>query len=166
MSKDRKDGKYIKPTDGVHKIMPYLFNKRTESEVHVYKTLDITDLMKYLNKKNENIDDERKKITFFHAFLTASAKMVYNRPILNRFVQGKRYYQRNDVVFAFVAKNKFSDEAEEHLIMLDAKPEMNIDDISKEILVDVQKVRKAGTNKIDKILNLVCYLPRCLLTLL
>ena len=92
MSKDRKDGKYIKPEDGVHKIMPYLFNKRTESEVHVYKTLDITKFMKYLKEKNKDIEDERREITFFHAFLTACAKMVYTRPILNRFVQGKRYY--------------------------------------------------------------------------
>ena len=166
MSKDRKDGKYIKPEDGVHKIMPYLFNKRTESEVHVYKTLDITKLIKYLDEKNEKIDDKRKKITFFHAFLTASAKMVYTRPVLNRFVQGKRYYQRNNVIFAFVAKNKFSDEAEERLIMLDVTPDVNIDNISKTTIKDVQRVRKAGTNKIDKVLNLVCYLPRCLLSLL
>lgn len=165
MSKDRKDGKYIKPVDGVHKIMPYLFNKRTESEVHIYKTLNITKLLDYLEDKNKNIEDDRKKITFFHAFLTASAKMIYNRPILNRFVQGKRYYQRNKVIFAFVAKNKFSDEAEERLIMLDVNEKNNIDDISKNILEDVQKVRDEGTNKMDKILNFVCYLPRCLLSL-
>lgn len=166
MSKNRKDGTYIKPEDGVHKIMPYLFSKRTESEVHIYKTLDITKLCKFLKDKNKNIEDEREEITFFHALLTASAKMVYNRPILNRFVQGKRYYQRNKVIFAFVAKNKFSDEAEERLIMLDATPNLNIDSLSKEVLTEVKKVRKDGTNSIDKILNLVCYLPRFLLSLL
>ena len=164
MSKDRKDGKYIKPIDGVHKIMPFLFNKRKESEVHVYKTIDITKLMKFLEDKNKDRKDERENITFFHAFLTASAKMIYNRPVLNRFVQGKRYYQRNNVTFAFVAKNKFSDEAEERLIMLNVNPKSNVDSISREILEDVKKVRKEGTNKIDKILNLVCYMPRFMLT--
>lgn len=51
MSKDRRDGKYIKPTDAMHAIMPYLMEKRIESEVSKTETLDITNLMAWIDKK-------------------------------------------------------------------------------------------------------------------
>ena len=37
MSKNRKDGKYIKPEDSIHAIMPYLFKNRTEAEEKLSK---------------------------------------------------------------------------------------------------------------------------------
>ena len=57
MSKDRRDGKYIKPTDAMHAIMPYLMEKRIESEVSKTETLDITNLMAWIDKKNENLEN-------------------------------------------------------------------------------------------------------------
>ncbi len=165
MSKDRRDGKYIKQTDGVHKIFPYIYDKRTECEVHSYKTLDITKLMKYLDNLNKDIKDSNYKFTLFQALITISAKTLYLRPALNRFVQGKRYYQRNNVSLAFVAKNKFSDEAEERLIVLETTKNMNIKSINKQIITEVKKVRSNGTNNIDNILNSVCILPRWLLSI-
>lgn len=165
MSKDRRDGKYIKPVDGIHKIFPYICDKRCDSEVHIYKTLDITKLLVYIDKENKNIDDKRKQITVFHTIITMFSKILYIRPTLNRFIQGKRYYQRNNVSMAFVAKNKFSDEAEERLIILDIKEDMNLKDISNDILNNVSKVRSEGTNNIDKLLNKVTVMPRWLLSI-
>ena len=165
MSKDRIDGKYIKPVDGIHKIFPYLCDKRCDSEVHIYKTLNITKLLKYLEKENKNISDKRKQITVFHTLITLFSKLLYIRPLLNRFIQGKRYYQRNNISMAFVAKNKFSDDAEERLTILDVKEYMNLKDISNEILTNVQKVRTEGTNSIDKLLNKVTVMPRWLLSI-
>lgn len=166
MSKNRKDGKYIKQTDGIHKIFPYIYDKRTECEVHTYKTLDITALMKYLDKLNKNIKDSRCKYTLFHALVTIAARTLYLRPHLNRFVQGKRYYQRNNISLAFVAKNKFSDEAEERLILLEAEENMNLKSINEKIINKVKKVRTEGSNQIDKTLNTFGSLPRWLLSFL
>ena len=93
-SKDRKDGKYIKEDDALHAIMPYLFDKRTESEVYIKETLDITKVMKWIEKQNKKLD---YKMTFFHIFNAVLVKTVYNRPLLNRFIQGHRIYERNKI---------------------------------------------------------------------
>ncbi|MDD2180965.1 MAG: 2-oxo acid dehydrogenase subunit E2 [Bacilli bacterium] len=164
MSKDRRDGKYIKPEDSIHAIMPYLMKDRTEAEVYLQDFIDVTELKKYLNKKNKNIEDY--KITVFHAFVTGISKTIYNRPVLNRFIAGKRIYQRNDVTISFVAKNKFSDDAEERLLVINAKEDMKLEDISEKIYTDVQKVRKEGGNSIDDTLKFVTSFPRCIVSII
>lgn len=164
MSKDRRDGKYLKPVSSIHAIMPYLMPNRTEAEVYLQDTIDVTELKKYLERKNKKIEDY--KITIFHAFVTAIGKTIYNRPVLNRFIAGKRMYQRNDITVSFVAKNKFSDDAEERLLVLKIKENMKLDDISKKIYGDVAKVRKEGGNSIDDILKLIAKFPRFMISII
>ena len=54
MSKDRKDAKYIKDTDPIHAIMPYLMDKRTEAEVSQTIIFDVTKLKKWVEEKMKN----------------------------------------------------------------------------------------------------------------
>ena len=103
MRKDRWDGKYIKPKDSVHAIVPYLFERRHESEVYINQDLDFTKLKKWVDEKNKSLD---YKMTYFHAMAAVVSKTVYSRPLLNRFVQGHRIYERKYFSISFVAKDK------------------------------------------------------------
>lgn len=162
--KDRIDGKVIKVEgDPFHSIVPYVMPKRTEAEVSATEYFDITKLKKYLdsyNKKNGT------NIKMFHAFCMAIGKTLYHRPKLNIFIAGRRYYQRNDISLSFVAKQKFLDEAVETLMFLKVKPEDTILNISKKILGDVEKARTSGTNDLDKTMDFIGKLPRCILEVL
>lgn len=143
---DRKDAKRIYPKDPVHILMPYLMSKRHEAEVYINQDIDITELLKWIEEKNKILD---YKLTFFHAMVAITAKTVYSRPLLNRFIKGKNFYQRNDVSISFVAKDKFSDDAEEKLMVFTMdKDELPVD-LSKRILDDVSKTRKSGNNSSD-----------------
>lgn len=159
--KDRKDGKYIKPTDSIHALMPHVYNKRTDSEIHISLEIDITNLKKFIDDKNKSL--ENRKITYFHAFVTAMAKIIYVRPQLNRFIAGRRYYQRDEISFAFVAKDKMTDNGEERLLNLIVKDNMTLDNISKIIWGDVEKTRKQGSNSMEDTLKILANFPRWLL---
>lgn len=159
MFKDRKDGKYIKPTDGIHAIMPYLMENRIEAEVNKTEVLDVTPLVKWVDEHNKNLD---YKMTYFHALTAVFAKTVYNRPLLNRFVQGHRYYERNNVSVAFVAKDKMSDHAEEKMIVLNVDGKDNALNLSRKMAIDIFKTKKEATNDLDKSLKALCSLPRWL----
>ena len=161
--KDRKDGKYIKPEDSIHAIMPYLFKNRTEAEVYMKTSFNVDELIKYVEKKNKKSD---YPITYFHVFATAMAKTVFQRPLLNRFIAGRRIYERNNVSLAFVAKNKFEDNAEERLIILNVEDYMNLDDISKTIYKRVSKTRKDGTNDMNDTLKFITSFPRWLVRII
>jgi len=160
---DRIDARWIKDITGLQKAMIHLFPKRTDCEVFLDDTLDITELVKYLDKKNA--EHPEFKTTVFHSVVFAVAKMVYERPAMNRFISGYRMYEKNDITLGFVAKRRFADYAEEALIMLNSKPEDTLDAISKNVVGDISEMRKSetGDEGMDGELNALAKLPRCLL---
>ena len=154
-----KDKILIKP-DPVHGIMPYLMDKRTEAEVYQNVILDVTELKEWVDNKNQELDF---KYTYFHAFAAVFAKTIFNRPLLNRYIQGHRIYERKDITISFVAKDKMSDEAEEKLIVLKIKPDENALELGKRMAIDIFNTRKEGTNSMDNSLKILTSLPRFLL---
>ena len=155
----RKDGIRVTNIDATHKIMPYLMKNRCEAEVYTTERIDITKLIKYLDKLNKTSSE---KITLFHAVITAMAKTIYNKPLLNRFVAGRRFYDRNNISFSFIAKNKLEEDAEERIVIIRTNYDMNLLDISNKIVSTVNQTRKENTNSMNDTLKLVTSFPRCI----
>lgn len=162
-TKKRKDAIWIRPKDTIQAIVPYIMKSRCEAEVSCHVDMDITELVKYVDKKNE--EDLGYKLTYFHALMACFAKTVYSREALNRFVKDKRLYQRKKLLFAFIAKNKLSDDGEERIISLDIKNNDNIMTVSKRAAVDVFNVRHEGSNNMEGILRVFTALPKWLLNI-
>ena len=159
---DRKDGRRVK-APGLQTVMTALLPKRTECEVYLHDTIDATELLKYLAKKNEGRTEN--KMTIFHCIITALARMCRERPLMNRFIQGYRIYERNEISLSFVAKRRFADSAEEALMFLVPKDTDTVDDISRTIIGDVREARKSehATGGVDELLDKFAALPRPLL---
>ena len=159
----RKDAVLLKDPDPFHSIVPYVMPKRTEAEVSTDITFDITDLLEFIKKHN---DEEGTQYKLFHCICTAVARTIYHRDKLNIFVAGKKFWQRNDITLSFVAKQKFADEAQETLMTLKVTPDMNLDSISKIIIGDVSKARNEGSNSLDGTMDLVGKMPRFVLEIM
>lgn len=159
----RKDGTRVTKLDSLHKMMPYLMNNRCDSEVYSIERIDVTELLNFIEEQNK---DRENKITLFHTIVTAMAKTVYNKPLLNRFISGKRFYDRNNVSFAFVAKNKLEENAEERLIILKTQYNMNLNDISNKILEEVTKTRSENSNEMNDTLGFITSFPRFIIELI
>ncbi len=145
---DRRDGKKVRNLDGMHYIMLDLMPKRCDADVYMNVKIDITNLIKYVEDYKKKHPDN--KITYFHAFTTALGKVIYNRPLMNRFICGGKYYDRNDVEFAFVMKVAFEDKAEEMMVNIKVDKEDNIFDIRDKIAKRVEKNRNSKINTDDK----------------
>ncbi len=141
---DRRDGRRVK-VSGMQTIMASLWPKRTDCEVYLHDTIDVTEMMKYVERKNAEHPD--LKTTFFHCVIAAVAKMVRERPLMNRFVQGRRVYERFDISVAFVAKLAFEDHAEEALLFFVPKDTDTVDNVSQMVVNKVKKVRSRGNKK-------------------
>ena len=151
---DRKDAKRIRDIDGLFQICIDLKPNRCDSDVYINQKIDVTNLVKYVEKKKK----DGVEISYFHAFVTAIGKTFYNRPKLNRFVANRHVYEHNDVVISFVAKVNFNDKSEELMIMVPILPNDNINTISKKIKDKVdsirnKKVKKEGANNAIDILG-------------
>ena len=159
---DRKDAKKVRNLDGLHNVMMDIKPERCDSDVYMNKEIDVTKLIKYVEKyKKEHPDD---KITYFHAFAMAFAKTIYNKPLLNRFVANRTFYDRNDVIIAFVAKIAFEEESEEVMINIKVDKDDNIFTLRDKITKRVAKIRnsKKGEKKenTNNIVDVVGKLPK------
>jgi pyruvate/2-oxoglutarate dehydrogenase complex dihydrolipoamide acyltransferase (E2) component len=143
MGKDRRDAKRIKDINGMYQLMLDIKPKRCDSDVFINQKMDVTKLVDYVEKKKKEGDN----ITYFHAFVTAIGKTMYNRPKLNRFIANRHVYEHNEVVISFVAKISFDDKSEEIMLMVPIDPNDNINSISKKIRDKVDSIRNKKVNK-------------------
>ncbi len=160
---DRRDGRWVREVTGLQCIMSNLMPNRTDCEVCLQDKFDVTELMAYLDKKNASHPDY--KTTLFHCILVAVTKMVRERPFLNRFIQGRRTYERYEISLGFVAKRRFADGAEESLMVLTPSDEDTLDTVSSKIVGDTTKMRKSETadGGIDATIDVFKKIPRLLL---
>ena len=132
---------------GMSQLMIDLKPRRCDADVFINTPIDVTNLVDYVGKRKKKGD----KITYFHAFLLALAKTIYNRPKLNRYVKNRHMYEHTNVSISFVAKVEFEDDSEEVMLIIDVKPDDNIDTISTKIYDQIsvlrnKKFEKKGAN--------------------
>ena len=154
---DRRDGTRLK-SSGFEKIWFSLKNKRSENEVHILKEIDVTELKKYYDK----IKKDNDKITYFHLFSTAVAKIIYNNSKLNRFVINGNCYMRNEVTLSYVAKTAFTDDAGELFTVMRVSDDDTLCSISDKIFGDVKKIRNNQGSNTDDFMDSLKMLPKFL----
>ena len=156
---DRKDGKRVRKINGMNHIMYHLIKKRYDNEVYINYALDVTELVKYVDKQNkENKDDSH--LTYFHVFATAIGKVIYNRPYLNRFVVNGHFYDRNEVLLSYVAKTEFSDDAEELMQVIKVNEYDNLSTLSARISKKVTDTRTNTSSGTDDLVSNVGNMPK------
>ncbi len=162
---DRRDGRWGKDAPGMQTVMAHIYPNRADSEVFVNEPIDFTELLRYLEEKNKTID---YKITLFHCIVDIIARILRERPLMNRFVQGHRIYEHNEISLSFVVKRRFSDTAEESLMTLVPDDEDTINEISRRIVGDVKETRKSETSTggIDAVLDTFAKIHRPLLMII
>ena len=128
---------------GMGQLMIDLKPRRCDADVFINTPIDVTNLVNYVGKKKKN----GEKVTYFHAFLLALAKTIYNRPKLNRYVKNRHMYEHTNVSISFVAKVEFEDDSEEVMLIIDVKPDDNINTISNSISDQIAVLRSKKFEK-------------------
>lgn len=165
--RDRYDGWYVSGLDSMHVMMPYMFGPRTKNEAVMSEVVDLTEVDKYLERKNAGNPDF--KYTWFHFIVAALAKTVLLRPKMNYFIAGHRYYERKKIQVAFVVKRQFNESSEEAeaKFVLDKEGGSPVEQVHDYVQKYVQKVRvEDQTEGITNVLDVVKKLPRPLFRLL
>ncbi|MDD2410902.1 MAG: 2-oxo acid dehydrogenase subunit E2 [Candidatus Methanomethylophilaceae archaeon] len=155
---DRKDGVLLRDVDSYHKIMPFLMPRRTECEVFFCESIDMTNLLAYIEQKKS----EGCGITLFSAFVATAVRTAAVRPALNRFICGQRMYERKTVDVGFIAKKYFGDEAEEAAITIPFENKADIFEVTDRIYSQVHGVKEGGSVGSDDVVGKVAKLPRFL----
>ena len=141
-----KKDKLIKNISGLNQIMIDLKPDRCDSDVYINSEIDVTKLTEYMEK----LKKEHSSITYFHAFVTALAKTIYNRPKLNYYVRNRHLYEHKDIIISFVAKISFEDKSEEVMILVPIDETDTIFTISEKINTKITNIRNKKNIKNKK----------------
>ena len=136
--------------------------RRSDAVVYGSMNVDVENLLAYV-EASKGTDHE---VTFFQAVLLAVVKTLRQRPRLNRYVMGRRLYQRRDVVIGFTARRGFTDDATETPVLVTIKPEDNAPTIRRKIIGEIAVAKSGEAKADDRLVGQVMRLPRGVLGLL
>ena len=156
--RDRPDGTALK-VPNFKKLNPYMFPTRDESVLFCTDRFNMDEAIEMLLEVNRGKQPE-DRINLFHIILTSLLRTIAERPILNTFVAGQRYYRRNEILFSFVAKKDLTDEGEESIVRISLKPNDSLQDVARKIREAVVHGKSEAGNKTEKEIDIVMALPR------
>ena len=142
----RKWATRVKDYTSLSQLSIDLKPNRSVSDVFINQKVDVTELVKYLEKKKK----KGEHYTFFNAVVTAVGKVYYNRPLLNRFVQDIHIFEHKFVSIAYVAKVAMEDRAEETMIIQKIEPDDNIKTLSEKLNKKITDVRSKSFEDLEK----------------
>ena len=136
---DRRDATKVRDIHGMQNILIDFKPGRCDSAVYMNHKIDMTNFVKFMNKKKKEIDG----LTYYHGIVDVIAKTIYSRPFMNRFIAGRTMYMHKDVSLASSIKVEFEDSAVEALMVIKVDPEDTLLDISRKTKEKVDKIRAA-----------------------
>lgn len=154
----RRDGRLVQDLPALRRVMPALMRTRVEGTVYYTQHLDVERVMDWLEEVNAD-RTAQDRITFFHVFLTAYARLFHQRPELNRFVSGGRTYQREEIAFSFTVKTAMTDEAEEVQATVVFTGTETVADVCGTIREQLAKARGRARDEGDRLIDTLVRMP-------
>ena len=150
----RKDGQIDKSVDIFERIMPIIMKERNDALVYMKKEVPLDGMNEYIKKKKqEGIDISHMEIIF-----TALARVIKEKPKLNRFIISSEIYNRNDIEISVVVKPKLEENVKESVAKFKFNGDEKIEEVSKIIKEEVTKIRNNINNNtedfVDKLKNI------------
>jgi hypothetical protein len=157
MFKKRPDGTLVKGVPGYRQMMPYLMQTKNTAHVYIKYTFDMEKAMDFLDNPPPGLEG---KVTLTMLILRSLTKVLHEFPRMNRFVSGRRLYQRDGIIFSFSAKKSFDEAAPLVVIKMRFDPEETLEQMVDRIRAELSKGRSDEKSYTDKETNLVLMLPR------
>lgn len=146
---DRPDGKKVRQAHALNAVMPYMMTGRNQSAVYYEKDIDVEAALRHVRTKNAVLKTQlelpdQDRYSLFSLTLAALVRTVAIRPELNRFIHSRALYQRNDIVFSFIVKQKMTEEAPEGSAKVFFSPEDDLETVTQKVNKAIAYVREEG----------------------
>ncbi|MBR5524307.1 MAG: 2-oxo acid dehydrogenase subunit E2 [Clostridia bacterium] len=152
---DRADGKLLRHTDPMYRVVAHIMEKRSDSMNNITLDIPLEPIEKYIRQKKK----EGVSMSHMAVILAAFNRTVCDFPALNRFVVNKRVYARNEIAIGMVVLKAGATGAET-MNKIYLQPEDTILDVNRRINDYVTTSRDvADENPTDKIINVLVGIP-------
>jgi pyruvate/2-oxoglutarate dehydrogenase complex dihydrolipoamide acyltransferase (E2) component len=155
--KKRCDGVYLRKLSGFRKAFPFIMPTRTESVILYPQRVRLRETLDWLEKFNAG---RERRISLFYVVLAASVRTLALRPDANRFVSGRRIYQRKTIDLSFIVKRELTESAAETNAKISFDPRSTIADVAAKVASIVYAMKESQTSGDENLTDTVTKLPR------
>ncbi|MFA6619155.1 MAG: hypothetical protein WCT23_08820, partial [Candidatus Neomarinimicrobiota bacterium] len=145
----RYNGTPIKTVSAINRFFPYIMPNRNASLVYSDINIEMENTLAYLKEVNKDRPKD-DQIKIFDLYLAAIHRMFLDRPRLNRFIIGRRYFQRNEHIYFFISKRELTDDGEERTIGLKLGPRDGIFEVHKKARKEIKESKSEKSDKSDE----------------
>ena len=173
---DRADAKKVSQPHAMNAIMPYMMRGRNESAVYYEKEIDMENALRYVRAKNSTLRDSSKadqpssvksdasdltldRYSLFALILSAGVRTVALRPMLNRFIHRRSLYQRKNLSFSFIVKQRMTDEAPEANAKVFFEAEDGLEEVTHKVNEAIRYARLNGEGDGERIAKFFHAIP-------
>ncbi len=160
----RPDGTFVARAPTLRRLMPFLMTTRNESVVYFEQLVEVGAAQTFLERLNAGRPAERR-VTLFQLVLEGMARTIAKRPMLNRFVVGRRLYQRGTIELSFAVKKELSDHGGLTTVKIALDPAASLDASIEKIGGSVGQGRGKERLRSEKEMDIITLLPRFLVRL-
>ncbi len=153
----RPDAELVK-TNKFHELEFYIMRKKLDSTIFSKTQIDLTHTREFLEEYNISRAEE-DKLTLFQIYLAACVRTTAKRYKINRFVSGRRLWQRNQIILSFVVKKEKTEDGEEVNAMIEFDPYDTLETVQKTVSYHLYESR-FGENKNEQDVKFWGSMPR------
>ena len=153
----RKDAKLIKGQSMINRMFPYMMRDKIGSQVYVPLKLNLDNAAEYIREKAEK--HGRHDFSYFDILVAAVMRAIAEKPELNRFIKGRRYYQRRSLSATFIVKKNLTEEDEERQAIITFDPADTLDEYSEKLRAAIAAMRSKPEDEGEKIMKVLFALP-------
>ena len=152
---DRADGKLLRHSDPMYRVVAHIMRNRSDSMNSITLDIPLEPIESYIRQKKK----EGVSMSHMAVIMAAVNRTICDFPALNRFVVNKRIYARNEVAIGMVVLKTGATGAET-MNKIYLQPEDTILDVNRRINEYVDASRDlADENPTDKIIKILVGIP-------
>lgn len=156
----RPDATAVRDASATRRMMPLIMPTRNESVVYFEQQVDVTALETALHSFREHTN---QRATILHAVLWNIARIMAERPRLNRFVAGGRLWQRRGFWASFSAKKEKSDQGLLRVVKREIHAHHSFAENVRHIEEGIQHSKTAARTGTETEVSLLLLMPLVLL---
>ena len=153
----RPDGVLAERVPLVRRFMPFLMRRRNESLVWFEQDVEVDRGLAFAAAFSR---DHGVRLTFFHLVLRSIARVLEEFPRLNRYVVGRRLYQRTDIALSFSGKEAYDSDAPLYVRKRVFDPREPLEAMAASLGETVKSGRSAEKTQSDREMSVISRLPR------
>lgn len=154
----RPDSTLVRDLSATRRFMPILSPRRNDNLVWFELDVEVERALAFAKERSSARSPDRP-LTLFHVILAALARILHERPRLNRFTAGGQLWQREGIWLTFSAKRRFDDDAPLLTVKRRVDPTLPIEAMVDGLLDSLVRGRRGEETTSDREVSLLLRLP-------